>query len=1104
MSDKKAGDFEVEYAKVANLTFPLGKVFKKKNAKNLAAAEDLHGFSDLRWEDQEKVRKHVEGDGGGGGGAGGGTGGGKAKKGCDEKIQTGELRVAFMMDNENGRFPPKIPAWHHPACFFENFSDKVSDVDDFDGVSLNTIGSEDLKKYDRDVLAAFIAGEEPPAPPEEGEDKDDSKEKQIGNGKGKKGAGKKGKGSRKVEEDDEEAEDDEEQDTKKRGRGKATKAAAKTRRQKKAEDESDEEDEEEEDIKGKKSGRGKAKKAPAKSRKRKADDEEDEEEEENDEEDQKPPPKRKKGSTAEKKPSKAGKGKATASDEQETPATEDPLIAKLRDQTKAIWEIRDKIKKSGHSRLKALCLNVLERNDIHAPTHHSEDVVIGYVADLMLFGRTQMCPECGKSRLIPKEYQYECPAHTEWAACSYSTTEPKFEKIVIPEDMELEWFEGYKWKPRERVFREKRVAAAPASDMRAELVAKRAEAATRVIDTAEPFKMKVFAFAGKLSHNQSYFQKLVEEGGGIVSKSVSKDVTMLITNKAEVDKNSNKIQQAEEWGIDVVDEAYVTDCMEQKKRFYHKDAKYLLVGHSKEVSSISAGEKKRRAEGLEEERSAKISKVTVKGGAAVDPESGLESTHHVLKEDKLLWSVVLSKTDLQKGKNSYYKLQVLESDKGGSCRLFRSWGRVGTTVGGNKCESMDKRSAKAEFRRLYTEKCGNEFGDPNPVKHPGLMFPLEVDFGDDDDFGQKSNVVAGSRTKLDKPIQDLMKVIFDVQAMRATLKEMEIDLTKMPLGRISKNMIKGAYQVLSEASAVLDEQNAGSSTGKIVSLSNQFFTMVPHDFGNDNAPLLNNKEIIQSKITLLDTLSDMEIAQTLLQSGDEQLEEDPIDVHYKSLKTHMEVVDRDSEEFKLIEECTKTTHAPTHTNYTLVLEDVFRIVREGERERFEGYAKLHNRKLLWHGSRLTNYAGILSQGLRIAPPEAPVTGYMFGKGIYFADMVSKSANYCFASSGSPTGILLLSEVALGDMYEKLTAEYVEKLPKGKHSTKGCGSTGPTKFVPLPADPEVELPLGPPTNQTLPSGSARSSLLYNEYIVYDVNQVNIRYLLKVRFDYGRRR
>ena len=41
-----------------------------------------------------------------------------------------------------------------------------------------------------------------------------------------------------------------------------------------------------------------------------------------------------------------------------------------------------------------------------------------------------------------------------------------------------------------------------------------------------------------------------------------------------------------------------------------------------------------------------------------------------------------------------------------------------------------------------------------------------------------------------------------------------------------------------------------------------------------------------------------------------------------------------------------------------------------------------------------NFTIIPFQGLRIAPPEAPVTGYMFGKGIYFADMVSKSANYC--------------------------------------------------------------------------------------------------------------
>jgi poly [ADP-ribose] polymerase len=42
---------------------------------------------------------------------------------------------------------------------------------------------------------------------------------------------------------------------------------------------------------------------------------------------------------------------------------------------------------------------------------------------------------------------------------------------------------------------------------------------------------------------------------------------------------------------------------------------------------------------------------------------------------------------------------------------------------------------------------------------------------------------------------------------------------------------------------------------------------------------------------------------------------------------------------------------------------------------------------------MTNMLGIMSQGLRIAPPEAPTTGYMFGKGVYFADMFDKSAAY---------------------------------------------------------------------------------------------------------------
>ena len=114
------------------------------------------------------------------------------------------------------------------------------------------------------------------------------------------------------------------------------------------------------------------------------------------------------------------------------------------------------------------------------------------------------------------------------------------------------------------------------------------------------------------------------------------------------------------------------------------------------------------------------------------------------------------------------------------------------------------------------------------------------------------------------------------------------------------------------------------------------------------------------------------------------------------MKTALKPLAHDSAEHRILATYVQNSHAPTHNTYTLELEQAYDISREGEKAAFTG-AAVGNRALLWHGSRLTNWCGILSQGLRIAPPEAPATGYMFGKGVYFADCSSKSANYCFAT-----------------------------------------------------------------------------------------------------------
>ena len=63
----------------------------------------------------------------------------------------------------------------------------------------------------------------------------------------------------------------------------------------------------------------------------------------------------------------------------------------------------------------------------------------------------------------------------------------------------------------------------------------------------------------------------------------------------------------------------------------------------------------------------------------------------------------------------------------------------------------------------------------------------------------------------------------------------------------------------------------------------------------------------------------------------------------------------------MLQEYVKNTHAVTHNQYDLEVMEVFKVGRHGEEKRFKPFSKLHNRMLLWHGSRTTNFVGILSQ-----------------------------------------------------------------------------------------------------------------------------------------------
>ncbi|XP_066093274.1 poly [ADP-ribose] polymerase 1 [Saccopteryx bilineata] len=772
----------------------------------------------------------------------------------------------------------------------------------------------------------------------------------------------------------------------------------------------------------------------------------------------------------------------------------------LKAQNELIWNIKDELKKvCSMNDLKELLIF----NKQQVPS--GESAILDRVADGLVFGSLLPCEDCS-GQLVFKSDAYYCTGDiTAWTKCMVKTQTPKRKEWVTPKEFrEISYFKKLKIKKQDRIFPPE--TTAPVAAAAPPTTASEPSTVNSCAPSDKPLSnMKILAL-GKLSQNKDDVKAMVERLGGKLTGTVNK-ASLCISTKKEVEKMNKKMEEVKEGNVRVVSEDFLQDITASTKSLQEVVSAHILSPWGAEVKaepvevvapkgkSGSAVSKKSKDPVKEEgvNKSEKRMKLTLKGGAAVDPDSGLEHSAHVLETGGKVFSATLGLVDIVKGTNSYYKLQLLEDDKGSRYWIFRSWGRVGTVIGSNKLEQMpSKEEAVEHFVKLYEEKTGNAWHSESFTKHPKKFYPLEIDYGQDEEAVKKLTVNPGTKSKLPKPVQNLIKMIFDVESMKKAMVEYEIDLQKMPLGKLSKRQIQAAYSILSEVQQALSQ---GSSDAQILDLSNRFYTLIPHDFGMKKPPLLSNVDSVQAKVEMLDNLLDIEVAYSLLRGGSDDSSKDPIDVNYEKLKTDIKVVDKDSEEAKIIRKYVKNTHATTHNAYDLKVVEIFKIEREGESQRYKPFKQLHNRKLLWHGSRTTNFAGILSQGLRIAPPEAPVTGYMFGKGIYFADMVSKSANYCRTSQGDQIGLILLGEVALGNMYELKHALHISKLPKGKHSVKGLGKTTPDPSASITLD-GVEVPLG----TGIPSGVNDTCLLYNEYIVYDTAQVNLKYLLKLKFNF----
>lgn len=155
--------------------------------------------------------------------------------------------------------------------------------------------------------------------------------------------------------------------------------------------------------------------------------------------------------------------------------------------------------------------------------------------------------------------------------------------------------------------------------------------------------------------------------------------------------------------------------------------------------------------------------------------------------------------------------------------------------------------------------------------------------------------------------------------------------------------------------------------------------------------------------------------------------------------------------------------------------------------------ELKNRKLLWHGTPSRNVPNILSEGLNMKCSNSGECG----RGLYFTEIVEKAAIYSsYFDTQNKEGLLLLCDVALGNPEIHVNPIFKEGCDAGKDSVYVMGKI----FM----KPEKTLEIDGATaeyGRIIENPLVKSDLAdkYNEMVVYNDHQVDLKYLIHFSFN-----
>ncbi|MCC6875865.1 MAG: WGR domain-containing protein [Sandaracinaceae bacterium] len=424
---------------------------------------------------------------------------------------------------------------------------------------------------------------------------------------------------------------------------------------------------------------------------------------------------------------------------------------------------------------------------------------------------------------------------------------------------------------------------------------------------------------------------------------------------------------------------------------------------------------------------------------------------------EIVKKAVLQFTDLKANNNKYYGIEL---HKAGAhdYRVYTHYGRTDdleTNPNAGARESRyypgDPAGAQACYDQIYREKTAPSKGYKELSLASSKIGSHKARGTSSGHVDDKTLEKIAGKADAPKPkvqpstlppgVQSLISYIYDeatnaltsTVAAKITANGIETPLGVLTIGQIEKGeaILTTAYQLFQQ------EKKPKSYADELSRLSGEFYTLIPHRIGRTRAAIQE---------AVIDTLAEFEQKQETLQlmkdmlkvngEGDNILFDSQIDQKYKALGCEVGWVEPGSGNFKELEDYVLRSQVK-HKN--VKVKNIYTLQRKAEREVYD--ASVGNERLLFHGSRIKNWVGILSRGILL--PKIVVSlgvnrtdaGWL-GNGIYFGDAACTSSFYT-SPGRKGTRLMSLARVGLGKMKEFTKITYgIQEPPAGFHSCHG--------------------------------------------------------------------